>query len=39
MPNSIPGLVRAIAAGGNEIGDHTQTHPDLDQLDPAAVSG
>jgi len=33
-----PGLVRAISAGGHEIGDHTQTHPDLDQLDDAAVT-
>ncbi len=30
--------MRAIAAGGHEIGDHTQTHPDLDQLDDAAVT-
>ena len=33
-----PGLVRAIGAAGHEIGDHTQTHPDLDRLDGAAVS-
>lgn len=33
-----PGLVRAIAAGGNEIADHTETHPDLDKLDDAAVT-
>jgi peptidoglycan/xylan/chitin deacetylase (PgdA/CDA1 family) len=32
-----PDLVRRIAAAGNEIGDHTLTHPDLDRLDPAAV--
>lgn len=32
-----PGLVRAIAAGGNEIANHTQTHPDLDRLDGAGV--
>jgi peptidoglycan/xylan/chitin deacetylase (PgdA/CDA1 family) len=32
-----PGLVRAIAAGGNEIANHTETHPNLDQLDDAAV--
>lgn len=32
-----PALVRAIAAGGNEIADHTLTHPDLDRLDAAAV--
>ncbi len=33
-----PGLVRAIAADGNEIGNHTETHPNLDQLDDAAVA-
>jgi peptidoglycan/xylan/chitin deacetylase (PgdA/CDA1 family) len=33
-----PGLVRAIAAGGNEIANHTETHPDLDALDDAAVT-
>jgi peptidoglycan/xylan/chitin deacetylase (PgdA/CDA1 family) len=33
-----PGLVRAIAAGGNEIADHTETHPDLSRLDDAAVA-
>jgi peptidoglycan/xylan/chitin deacetylase (PgdA/CDA1 family) len=33
-----PGLVRAIAAGGNEIGNHTETHPNLDQLDDDAVA-
>lgn len=32
-----PALVRAIAAGGNEIADHTLTHPDLDRLGDAAV--
>lgn len=32
-----PDLVRRIAAGGNEIADHTLTHPNLDQLDAAAV--
>jgi peptidoglycan/xylan/chitin deacetylase (PgdA/CDA1 family) len=32
-----PALTRAIAAGGHEIGDHTLTHPDLDQLSDAAV--
>jgi peptidoglycan/xylan/chitin deacetylase (PgdA/CDA1 family) len=32
-----PDLARAIAAGGHEIGDHTLTHPDLDQLSNAAV--
>jgi peptidoglycan/xylan/chitin deacetylase (PgdA/CDA1 family) len=34
-----PGLVRAIAADGNEIADHTETHPDLTKLDSAAVTG
>lgn len=33
-----PGLVRAIEAAGGEIADHTQTHPNLDQLDDAAVA-
>jgi peptidoglycan/xylan/chitin deacetylase (PgdA/CDA1 family) len=33
-----PGLVRAIAADGHEIGDHTETHPSLDALDDAAVT-
>lgn len=32
-----PGLVRAIAAAGHEIADHTETHPNLDQLGDAAV--
>ncbi len=32
-----PDLVRRIEARGNEIADHTLTHPDLDQLDDAAV--
>jgi peptidoglycan/xylan/chitin deacetylase (PgdA/CDA1 family) len=32
-----PSLVRAIAAGGNEIADHTLTHPDLDRLGDEAV--
>lgn len=32
-----PELVRRIAARGHEIADHTQTHPDLDRLDDAAV--
>jgi chitooligosaccharide deacetylase len=32
-----PDLVRRIAAAGNEIADHTLTHPNLDQLDPVAV--
>lgn len=33
-----PGLVRAIAAGGHEIADHTETHPDLAALDAPAVT-
>jgi peptidoglycan/xylan/chitin deacetylase (PgdA/CDA1 family) len=33
-----PGLVRAIAAGGHEIADHTETHPDLATLDAPAVT-
>jgi peptidoglycan/xylan/chitin deacetylase (PgdA/CDA1 family) len=33
-----PGLVRAIAAGGHEIANHTETHPDLDTLDSPAVT-
>jgi peptidoglycan/xylan/chitin deacetylase (PgdA/CDA1 family) len=33
-----PGLLRAIAADGDEIGNHTETHPDLDRLDDAAVA-
>jgi peptidoglycan/xylan/chitin deacetylase (PgdA/CDA1 family) len=33
-----PDLARAIAAAGDEIGDHTLTHPDLDRLSPAAVT-
>jgi peptidoglycan/xylan/chitin deacetylase (PgdA/CDA1 family) len=32
-----PELVRRIAAHGDEIADHTLTHPNLDQLDAAAV--
>ncbi|MGB8266139.1 MAG: polysaccharide deacetylase family protein [Candidatus Velthaea sp.] len=32
-----PALVRRIAASGNEIADHTLTHPDLDTLDAADV--
>jgi peptidoglycan/xylan/chitin deacetylase (PgdA/CDA1 family) len=32
-----PDLVREIAAAGDEIADHTLTHPDLDALDDAAV--
>jgi len=34
-----PVLAQAIAAGGDEIADHTMTHPNLDQLDDAAVTG
>jgi peptidoglycan/xylan/chitin deacetylase (PgdA/CDA1 family) len=33
-----PGLVRAIAAAGNEIGNHTETHPDMAALDDAGVT-
>ena len=33
-----PGLVRAIAAGGHEIANHTETHPDLTTLDAAGVT-
>ncbi len=33
-----PGLVRAISAGGHEIANHTETHPDLTALDAAAVT-
>ncbi len=32
-----PELTRRIAAFGNEIGNHTLTHPDLDRLAPARV--
>ncbi len=32
-----PELVRRIAAAGDEIGDHTLTHPNLAALDDAAV--
>lgn len=32
-----PGLVRAIAAAGHEIANHTETHPDLTKLDSAGV--
>jgi peptidoglycan-N-acetylglucosamine deacetylase len=32
-----PELVRRIAAHGDEIADHTLTHPDLDQLDDPGV--
>jgi peptidoglycan/xylan/chitin deacetylase (PgdA/CDA1 family) len=34
-----PTLAAEIAAAGGEIADHTLTHPDLDRLDPAAVTG
>lgn len=34
-----PELARAIAAAGHEIADHTLTHPNLDQLGDAAVTG
>lgn len=33
-----PGLVRAIAAQGFEIADHTQTHPNLATMGDAAVA-
>lgn len=33
-----PGLVRAIAAAGHEVANHTETHPDLETLDDAAVT-
>ena len=33
-----PALTQAIAAAGNEIADHTLTHPDLTKLDAAAVT-
>jgi peptidoglycan/xylan/chitin deacetylase (PgdA/CDA1 family) len=33
-----PGLVRAIAAAGHEIANHTETHPDLATLDGPAVT-
>jgi peptidoglycan/xylan/chitin deacetylase (PgdA/CDA1 family) len=32
-----PGLVRAIAAAGHEIANHTETHPDLAALEAPAV--
>jgi peptidoglycan/xylan/chitin deacetylase (PgdA/CDA1 family) len=32
-----PGLVRRILADGNEVADHTLTHPNLDQLSVTAV--
>jgi hypothetical protein len=33
-----PELAREIAAAGDEIADHTLTHPDLDALDDAGVT-
>jgi peptidoglycan/xylan/chitin deacetylase (PgdA/CDA1 family) len=33
-----PGLVREIAADGDEIANHTETHPNLDALDAASVT-
>jgi len=33
-----PGIVREIAAQGNEIANHTETHPNLDYLDDPAVA-
>jgi cellulose synthase/poly-beta-1,6-N-acetylglucosamine synthase-like glycosyltransferase/peptidoglycan/xylan/chitin deacetylase (PgdA/CDA1 family)/spore germination protein YaaH len=32
-----PGLVRKVLDAGNEIGNHTFTHPDLADISPAAV--
>lgn len=32
-----PGIARDIEASGNEIGDHTYSHPDLDHETPAQV--
>ena len=32
-----PDLAQRIEAGGNEIGDHTYSHPDLDRETPAQV--
>ncbi|MDQ6931570.1 MAG: polysaccharide deacetylase family protein [Candidatus Eremiobacteraeota bacterium] len=34
-----PELVRRIERDGNEIGNHTYSHPDLDELSPGAVRG
>ena len=33
-----PSLTRMIARAGNEVANHTFTHPDLDKLDDAAVT-
>lgn len=33
-----PSLTRRIAREGNEVANHTFTHPDLDKLDDAAVT-
>ena len=33
-----PGLVREMGAGGNEIANHTETHPNLDELDGDMVA-
>jgi len=32
-----PDLTRRIEAGGNEIGNHTMTHPNMDRLPPSGV--
>lgn len=32
-----PGLLRLIAAGGNEIANHTESHPNLAELDDSAI--
>lgn len=34
-----PELVRRIERNGNEIGNHTYSHPNLDELSPRAVRG
>lgn len=34
-----PDLARAIRADGHQIANHTRSHPNLDQLDEAAVTG
>lgn len=34
-----PALAKLIADSGNEVANHTLTHPDLDRLDGAAVTG
>lgn len=34
-----PGLARAVSGGGDEVENHTYSHPDLDRLSPAGVQG